>query len=584
MQAPGEGRDEPNTEIVLRPPFRSDGGFAWTYLLPEAYHAHTDGNHGPKNSRLRLLENGIPLGPAHSLHVHIREQGEGRFSFKERWVWFSTSDGSDPNLNGRTYVVVFETSSSDSAVFEGAIPGKAKLEGETTAVGLEARTDDSDHIQPSLSAVRNAGALLGTVGEATSAQRALGDASDQPYRVIDRPPGTTPEADIPGSIKALRQRHKLAVANLVETLKWREIRRVVYFHADHFEPWKTLEDTGAVSARNADDVVRFVERMNRLYFARRLTLFYKAHLTATLEVNSPNVILSSPQDAIGFRRKSDFEREMTRRAMSCIAEHSAHEIQVHVHHEGFTTNGLKKSPQMEAALAKPGVKDLDDARFDLAVKMTLQAIQDETNINLGRGWLFVHGNWALNASDPGICKIEDEIRILMENGCIGDMTFPSPVALANPSFSQPFFCRPLKAAKGYDHRNAEVEAAAGRQDLLGRKFLIWSSVLNHEYSSLDYFAPAVRKRLEDPIAWLDHVFKDAYAYDGVLYYKTHAHSVHYLYWSLNKSPIYPLEHPQVQDLFGLLLEATQEAKVSFEPLTASEAVQQLLSASQLVAQ
>lgn len=59
----------------------------------------------PRASHLVLLESGRLLGPAHSLHADIREQGSGRFSFWVNTLHFSSSDNSDPTTNGRLYQV-----------------------------------------------------------------------------------------------------------------------------------------------------------------------------------------------------------------------------------------------------------------------------------------------------------------------------------------------------------------------------------------------------------------------------------------------------------------------------------------------
>jgi RNA polymerase sigma factor (sigma-70 family) len=80
-------------------------GFAYCYYaqLGEPH----DSNEAPRVSRLALFENGIRLGPAHTLHREIRDHGNGRFShwhFKGGQVlYFSASDNSDPRVNGRTY-------------------------------------------------------------------------------------------------------------------------------------------------------------------------------------------------------------------------------------------------------------------------------------------------------------------------------------------------------------------------------------------------------------------------------------------------------------------------------------------------
>ncbi|HZN38673.1 MAG TPA: SGNH/GDSL hydrolase family protein [Planctomycetota bacterium] len=87
--------------VVLARPFPSDGGLAWQAQVPAAVPSDAD---EPGVSRLRVLENQVALGPAHTLHATIRERGGGAFSHGRDALRFSTSDGSDPNTNGRTYM------------------------------------------------------------------------------------------------------------------------------------------------------------------------------------------------------------------------------------------------------------------------------------------------------------------------------------------------------------------------------------------------------------------------------------------------------------------------------------------------
>ena len=56
-----------------------------------------------------VLENGVPLpGPANALHEDIRQLGGGRYSFWYDSVYFSTSDNSNPRINGRSYAIAYE--------------------------------------------------------------------------------------------------------------------------------------------------------------------------------------------------------------------------------------------------------------------------------------------------------------------------------------------------------------------------------------------------------------------------------------------------------------------------------------------
>jgi hypothetical protein len=58
-------------------------------------------------SSLRLFEDGIELGPAHSIHEAIVADGNSRFSHWDRLLLFSSSDGSDPRTNGRSYQMLY---------------------------------------------------------------------------------------------------------------------------------------------------------------------------------------------------------------------------------------------------------------------------------------------------------------------------------------------------------------------------------------------------------------------------------------------------------------------------------------------
>jgi hypothetical protein len=83
--------------VPMTAPFRAESGFAWIVEVPVA----------PETQKLRVFEDGKELGPGESKHVDIREKGLGAYS---HWkgtgnyvIYFSTSDNSDPNTNGRTY-------------------------------------------------------------------------------------------------------------------------------------------------------------------------------------------------------------------------------------------------------------------------------------------------------------------------------------------------------------------------------------------------------------------------------------------------------------------------------------------------
>lgn len=82
--------------MLLRRPFSSEGLCAIAPIPPELRISDVT---------LSIAENGLPLGPAESLHDDIRRLGRGRFSIWRDCVYFSSSDGSDCNGNSRSYII-----------------------------------------------------------------------------------------------------------------------------------------------------------------------------------------------------------------------------------------------------------------------------------------------------------------------------------------------------------------------------------------------------------------------------------------------------------------------------------------------
>jgi hypothetical protein len=92
-------------ERLLTPPYQHVGGKLWLAELPPGLHDQTDTSEAPQRSELRLLENEHALQPGHTMHETIEHVGGGSHSFWRTVLYFSTSDGSDPNTNGRIYAV-----------------------------------------------------------------------------------------------------------------------------------------------------------------------------------------------------------------------------------------------------------------------------------------------------------------------------------------------------------------------------------------------------------------------------------------------------------------------------------------------
>jgi hypothetical protein len=102
----------------LSQPFAPERGYCYVYssVFPVAASRNGDG----QRSGLVLLEDGCPLGPANSMHDEIRALGAGRYSHwtgsepttpdgvMESSLYFSASDNSDPNENGRRYSILID--------------------------------------------------------------------------------------------------------------------------------------------------------------------------------------------------------------------------------------------------------------------------------------------------------------------------------------------------------------------------------------------------------------------------------------------------------------------------------------------
>ena len=76
-------------------------GFA--YFVGQNFGTPGDTSVAPTISVLRIFENALELGPAHSAHVDIRNLGMGRFSHWGDTLRWAASDNTDPRTNGRTY-------------------------------------------------------------------------------------------------------------------------------------------------------------------------------------------------------------------------------------------------------------------------------------------------------------------------------------------------------------------------------------------------------------------------------------------------------------------------------------------------
>lgn len=96
----------------LCPPFSHQDGYCWIAPLPHLSDL-SDIDEMPRGSNLRMFEDGKQLLFAHAPRISIQEVGEGRYSHWQAKLYFSASDNSDPNTNGRQYTVRYLQSISE---------------------------------------------------------------------------------------------------------------------------------------------------------------------------------------------------------------------------------------------------------------------------------------------------------------------------------------------------------------------------------------------------------------------------------------------------------------------------------------
>jgi len=85
------------------------------------------------------------------------------------------------------------------------------------------------------------------------------------------------------------------------------------------------------------------------------------------------------------------------------------EVEIHLHHHDDTEENLTETL----------------VRFKKLLNKEHGLLSKDVNGDIK--YVFIHGNWALDNSDPtgNNCGINNELVILKNTGCIGDMTYPS---------------------------------------------------------------------------------------------------------------------------------------------------------------
>jgi hypothetical protein len=91
--------------IPVPRPFRREGKYGYTAQIP-LYRDFSDDNANPRQSPVLLCEDGRLIGPGHAAHADIRDEGAGRYSLWLGTLYFSSSDETDADANGRDYRLI----------------------------------------------------------------------------------------------------------------------------------------------------------------------------------------------------------------------------------------------------------------------------------------------------------------------------------------------------------------------------------------------------------------------------------------------------------------------------------------------
>ena len=86
--------------VPLTRPFNREGDYCFVVPVPAQFLAFVE-----PHMTVTMQESGVPLGPADAVHQTIRDHGAGAFSLWGDNLYFSSSDNSDCNRNGRNYAI-----------------------------------------------------------------------------------------------------------------------------------------------------------------------------------------------------------------------------------------------------------------------------------------------------------------------------------------------------------------------------------------------------------------------------------------------------------------------------------------------
>jgi hypothetical protein len=346
----------------------------------------------------------------------------------------------------------------------------------------------------------------------------------------------------------------------------RGIKKVVHVHSDHFEPFMSAQRMG-----KEDELNFFFNKMKENPWSEKMSLNYIFPLGRTVvgkERNNSEHFGAENDKFLFYLNKND---DYLYKFFDIINKNNM-DMQLHIHHERFTKNDFYENRPVEPGnesvfnfISKESTHDLDSKRFEFTVKLYKDMFLKYGGIEKDK-WTFVHGCWALNGSDPEICKISDEIEILHRNGCVADFSFPAGRSHCNPKlFSSPTIVKPANMIRSYDCKENILMEWDGNK--VSEGFLVWASENSASIYSLDFYG----KKTSDLISPDKRVirwFKHSPIINNTLYIKTHSHSAHRHYINTE----FPLSSEYAKTVFFLLENACTENNVDLEYLSCGDLI------------
>ncbi len=350
-------------------------------------------------------------------------------------------------------------------------------------------------------------------------------------------------------------------SDLKDIIKERDISKIVVFHTDHFEPWKGSDSDSLNYTLNL--LKKFKTSTSKYDHSKNLSLFYKIPINYSnkpINLKENRYKVDGEEFFFSNEYYTNFDLALIKPVMNLLSKDTLHEFHLHIHHEHFTNSSYYKFPKSKN----------DSKRLKLFLKILRKRLDLEIEQKINN-YCFIHGCWALNASDKSVCNIEDEISILMQNNIIGDFTFPAGRYKCDPELKEPFTIIPIRKERSYDSINSDPTKINRIPKIKDRRrFLIWNQALSYADCSLDY-----RSKIKDftffyPKTRIKRWLQKGYKLNNILFIKTHSHSFDQQYYEC-----FPHEHNKVIELHNILQEFCIKNAIELEYKTVNEVIRDL---------